>query len=299
MNFGEFYSDFIEKFESLFQEAISDLSGDTKSIDARVTSSFFEPLQEYMRGGKRIRPYLIAIGADNLEDKILRAGVAFEMLHNSILIHDDIMDGASTRRGTDTVHVAFRKFTAHGESGAMLLGDYLATFANEYMAKHVETLQDKFFEMQKLLYVGQYFEMLHWGTRGDLVLSEKIEYFKSAQYTFEYPLQMGLLLTDRDIHMLDAFSRAVGLAFQMRDDFLDVSDLESGKDKGLDLENGVPNTVQILLAQNSGDVEAVREEVKKRLSRYEAEAREELEKADISVRQKEALTRVLEFCVSV
>ena len=299
MQLGEFYAEFTQRFEPMFEEAVSMLSQDTKSIDPSVTSTFFEPLGEYVRGGKRVRPYLIAVGADTIDDKVLGAGVAFEMLHNFILIHDDIMDGASMRRDGDTVHVAFRNVTPHGEFAAMLLGDFLLTYANEYMTKQVPELLPIFFEMQKFLYLGQYFEMLNWKKKGSLELSEKIEYFKSAQYTFEYPLQMGLFLSGRNIHMLDRFAKACGLAFQMRDDFLDVSDIASGKDKGLDFENGVPNTVQILLDERAGDIEGVREEVKRRLSVYESEAKEELLQTDIPVRQKDSLTRLLKFCVTV
>lgn len=299
MSLGDFYTDFLKNFEPLFKDSIENIASDTKSIDPDANSTFFKPLKTYISGGKRVRPYLITVGADTQSNEALHAGVAFEICHNFVLIHDDIMDGATKRRETDTVHIAFQKYTPHGNWGAMLLGDYLSTYANEYMKKHAPQLQDIFFEMQKFLFVGQYYEMLNWGKPTDRQTSEKIEYFKSAQYTFEYPLHMGLLLAGKDPTILDEFAKNAGLAFQVRDDYLDISDNKSGKDKGLDSQNGVPNTVQLLLEKNENNLEKTRTEIQEILSNYERNALEELDQADISSRQKDALTKILKFCVTI
>jgi len=298
---GESYKEFLAKFEPVFVKTLAELKESSVEVSMGETTleSFFSPLIDYTKGGKRIRPYLISVAAGSTDKRVIQAGVAFEILHTFILIHDDIMDGAKLRRGVPTAHVAFERYTPHGKWAAMLLGDFLLASASDHMSRHSRELLDEFHEMLRLLILGQYFEMLHWGKEVDAGVSENIEYFKSAQYTFMYPLRMGLILTDKKKGILDEYAKYTGLAFQMRDDWLDVTGEESGKDKGLDAQNSVPNVVQQLMKENKGDIQRTKIEVERKLDDYREKALIGIEGISLLPSQKEALGKILEFCVSV
>lgn len=302
MQQDQFLSDFFQIFEPQFQQAIRQLptaSHDT-SFDADLLSTFLDPIAPYVKTGKRIRPFLIAVGADSLGHKVCDAGIAFELVHTFALVHDDIMDGATLRRNVPTVHVAFNQQGLSGESGALLVGDFLLACANEYMAEHVPELMPVFTKMQRFLCIGQFYEMIHWGKSVQPEVSQNIARFKSAQYSFMYPLQYGLQLAGRDIHLLDGYADAAGLAFQVRDDWLDVSeDSQSGKDNNLDSKNSVPNMVQNLLKQHDNDLKTTKTAVEKQLSDYRKNAIQAIDSISLSDKQKKSLISLLEFSTTI
>jgi geranylgeranyl pyrophosphate synthase len=141
---------------------------------------------------------------------------------------------------------------------------------------------------------------MQWGKEVTPEVSQNIARFKSAQYSFMYPLQYGLQLSGRDIHQLDTYSDAAGLAFQMRDDWLDISeDIGSGKDKNLDDKNSVPNIVQNLLNENDNDIIHTKKIVENHLYEYKTRATASLQQLDLSDRQRSSLLKVLEFSTSI
>lgn len=290
--------DFEPRFQSVLQK-LSHESNDSSFSD-NLVAQFLDPIQAYTRGGKRVRPFLIAAGADTLSNDVINAGIAFELLHTFVLVHDDIMDGATLRRNAPTVHVAFENQGIPGKAGAMLVGDFLFASSNEFMSQHVALLMPLFSKMQRFLTVGQFYEMIHWGKRVERSVSENIAIFKSAQYTFEYPLHMGLTLANKDTKMLDIYAKYTGLAFQIRDDWLDIAhDIESGKDKNLDTKNSVANIVQLTLAENNDDINKTKEKIKSLLSEYRQKAEENLNNSPLSDRQKQSLQSLLTFSSTI
>ena len=296
-----FFSDFSSEFEPKFQKEIKNLyenSFDT-SFDPSLLTTFLDPVIPYVQTGKRIRPFLIAVGADKLDTKVIDAGIAFELLHTFILIHDDIMDGATMRRDVPTVHEVFNTQGIPGYAAAMLVGDFLFAACNEYMSKNVSELMPLFSKMQRFICVGQFYELVHWGQKIEPEVSKNIARFKSAQYSFMYPLQYGLQLAGKDIHMLDVYADAAGLGFQLRDDWLDLTGEMSGKDKGLDQKNSVPNLVQNALLSHNGDQDATKQEIQGLLTNHRQKGNHELENIDLSPQQKNSLSTLLTFSTSI
>lgn len=297
-----FYSQFHSQFEPQFQTVIQQLYTDSSdtSFDPDLISTFLNPIIPYVQTGKRIRPFLIAVGADRIDQKVIDAGIAFELLHTFTLIHDDIMDGATMRRNVPTVHVDFDNQGFNGKAGAMLVGDFLFARCNEYMSEHVPELMPLFSKMQRFLCIGQFYEMVHWGKNIEEAVSQNIARFKSAQYSFMYPLQFGLHIAGRNIHLLDDYADCAGLAFQLRDDWIDISEeMESGKDKQLDSENSVPNQAQFIMQKHNGDKLKSKNDINKLLLGYKKHGLQILENSTLSEQQSNSLSSLLAFSTSI
>ncbi len=215
-------------------------------------------------GGKRLRPALVHFGflAAGGEDthRALPLAMATELLHTYLLIHDDIMDHAETRRGLPAAHGRFRD--AHQASGwrgdsadygvsmAILAGDLAHSFALDLFhstqapAAHSEALRTAFFTMCQEVIDGQFLEM-HQGLERDPTASdlEGVLRLKSGLYSVERPLQLGAILAGAEGDLLDSLStygRATGEAFQLQDDLLGIFGDASatGKPVGGDLREG-------------------------------------------------------------
>ncbi|MDQ3897317.1 MAG: polyprenyl synthetase family protein, partial [Actinomycetota bacterium] len=166
-----------------------------------------------LAGGKRLRPafcHWAFVGAGGSPDDpaVVDAGAALELLHTFALVHDDIMDGSATRRGTDTIHVQFdaghamdgwrgeaRRF---GEGVAILVGDLAFVYADQLLAGAPPAAHRVFTELRVEVNVGQYLDLV--GTARGRVNEEtarRISRFKSGKYTVERPLHLGAALAGR------------------------------------------------------------------------------------------------------
>lgn len=215
-------------------------------------------------GGKRLRPafaywgYRGAGGPDS--DQVVATVAALELLQAAALIHDDVLDGAETRRGAPAVH---RQFAAHhrasgwrgdpdgfGTAAAILLGDLCLVWSDELLhngglaPQVLARARPVFDEMRTEVTIGQYLDMLaqvtgeHSVERASLVAR-----FKSAKYTVERPLLLGAALAGAAAPITEAYSRfglPLGEAFQLRDDVLGVfgDPDHTGKPAGGDLREG-------------------------------------------------------------
>ncbi len=222
-------------------------------------------LSEFLlRDGKRLRPALVyysyrACGGDS-EPVVMPVAMAVELLHTYLLVHDDIMDHAETRRGEPAVHVLFSDLhrdrgwqgdsTHFGTSVGILLGDLAESYAVELyssseMSEAVRPDVRKCFStMCQEVIVGQYLEMTA-GYRGNLTEEEllRILQMKSGRYSVERPVQLGALLAGASGDTLDALTRygaRLGEAFQLQDDLLGMfGDVDTvGKPVGEDLAEG-------------------------------------------------------------
>jgi geranylgeranyl diphosphate synthase type I len=218
-----------------------------------------------LAGGKRLRPAccrigFVAGGGDPDRDPgaslIDDAGAAFELLHAFALVHDDVMDGADTRRGLATPHARFRddhtqaggrgESRRFGESVAILVGDLAHVYAAQLAATLPPDAQVVWHELQAELMMGQYLDVLRTAHgRADRNQAERIAELKSGRYTIERPLELGAALAGADptvLRRLRAYAGPLGLAFQLRDDVLGaVGDPEVvGKPVGGDLVEGKP-----------------------------------------------------------
>ncbi|AMM50905.1 hypothetical protein TH61_06465 [Rufibacter sp. DG15C] len=187
----------------------------------------YEPIQYIMAlGGKRIRPLLTLLGAYLFEDDVEKAvmpAIGVEVFHNFTLMHDDIMDQAPIRRGQATVHEKWNT------NVAILSGDVMLVRAYEYFlgiepAKLPTALQ-LFSTCAAQVCEGQQLDML-FETRQDVTIAEYLEMIKlKTAVLLGFSLELGALLNNahaEDAKHLKEFGINMGLAFQLRDDLLDV-----------------------------------------------------------------------------
>ncbi|MFT3806789.1 polyprenyl synthetase family protein [Arenimonas sp.] len=210
-----------------------------------------------LNGGKRIRPQLVfatghLFGAD--EGALDDVAAAIELIHAFSLVHDDLpaMDDDDLRRGRPTVHVAF------DEATAILAGDALQSLAFEtltHVAAPAETrlvLIDTLARASGSLGMcgGQQLDMDATGSllaRSDL---ERLHALKTGAL-IRASVRMGALVGAADAAMLerlDGFAADLGLAFQIRDDILDVEadDIQLGKTAGKDAAQDKSTYVALL-----------------------------------------------------
>ncbi len=177
-------------------------------------------------GGKRIRPLLMLM-AYNLyrEDveRIFPQATGIEVYHNYTLLHDDLMDKADRRRGKPTVHKVWN------ENTAILSGDAMLVLAYQFMAQcpaeKLKEVMDLFSLTALEICEGQQMDM-DFETRKDVTEAEYIEMIRlKTSVLLSCSLKMGALLagaSDDDAQHLYDFGIRLGLAFQLKDDLLDV-----------------------------------------------------------------------------
>ncbi len=177
-------------------------------------------------GGKRLRPLLCMLACEALGGKgedALPFAAAIEMIHTYSLIHDDLpsMDNDDLRRGIPTNHKVY------GEATALLAGDALLTeaflviseapFSNEIKVKAVRRLASKCGGMGMVY--GQVLDMKGTKTFDDLLLM----YEKKTSELLSAALGLGALAAGGNGNEFDTYAKSLGIAFQIRDDILDVT----------------------------------------------------------------------------
>lgn len=221
-----------------------------------------------LRGGKRVRPSFAwngwtgAGGDPNGPDAeaVLRACSALELVQACALVHDDIIDASTTRRGFPTIHVEFaeshRKQTwggdSHrfGEAVAILLGDLALAWADDMMresgidAAAAARVSPVWSAMRTEVLGGQFLDISGEASGDESIEAAlRVNRYKTAAYTIERPLQMGAELAAADSALVRdyrIFGRDIGIAFQLRDDILGVfgDPAVTGKPSGDDLRAG-------------------------------------------------------------
>ncbi|MDP4126785.1 MAG: polyprenyl synthetase family protein [Bacillota bacterium] len=201
-------------------------------------------------GGKRIRPVLALASAEAVGGQpqdILLAAVSLELIHTYSLIHDDLpsMDNDDYRRGRLSNHKVF------GEAQAILAGDGLLTYAFELLAEPGHFLPERQLRVIKEVAVaagkagmvgGQVADLAGEGKTLSLEEIEEIHKGKTGAMLTVSARLGGILAggTEEQVGALTEYARALGLAFQIKDDILDVvGDSETiGKPVGSDLKKG-------------------------------------------------------------
>ncbi|WP_298918633.1 polyprenyl synthetase family protein [uncultured Algimonas sp.] len=210
-------------------------------------------------GGKRLRPFLVIetarmLGGD--ADNALTVGCALECLHVYSLVHDDLpcMDDDDLRRGKPTVHKVY------GDAMAVLAGDGLLTHAFELLATDAAH-PDPAVRARLVLELaraggasgmigGQVVDITVAEAARDTALITQLQAMKTGAL-IRFAMKAGALIADaqpQDIAALDRYADALGLAFQIQDDVLDVEgDMETvGKAVGKDADLGKATFVSLL-----------------------------------------------------
>jgi geranylgeranyl diphosphate synthase, type I len=185
---------------------------------------------------------------------------ALELLHACALVHDDVIDDSSTRRGKPTAHVRFaalhRDRRWHGSperfgtSAAILLGDLALAWADDIVLglslppDAVRRIHRVWGEIRTEVLGGQYLDIVAEASAAESIASAMtVDTFKTACYTVARPLQLGVAAAaDRpDVQTaFGQFGTDLGVAFQLRDDVLGVfgDPAVTGKPSGDDLRSG-------------------------------------------------------------
>ncbi len=189
--------------------------------------NLYDPLRYFFDlGGKRLRPALTLMTADNFGAKgnnALHAAMAVELFHNFSLIHDDIMDEAPYRRGKETVHTKWNNHIA------ILSGDVLFVKAYESLAKceakYLPVLLNLFNKTATEVCEGQQMDM-DFEKRLEVSEEEYIEMIRlKTSVLLGCALQFGAIVSgvDKSIQQsLYNFGQYIGIAFQIKDDLLDL-----------------------------------------------------------------------------
>ncbi len=204
------------------------------------------------RTGKQMRPMLILLMAKNygcVTDVTQNAAVGLELLHTASLVHDDVVDDSSERRGQASVNATY------GNKVAVLVGDYLLSTALLRVAftRNI-TIVEYLSELGRTLAGG---EILQLSNIQNQEISEDVYYQVIKQKTaalFEACCAMGALsagASEEEIEAARLFGQNLGIIFQIRDDIFDYYDsAEIGKPTGNDMAEG-KLTLPVIYAVNN------------------------------------------------
>jgi geranylgeranyl diphosphate synthase type I len=224
---------FIEKIDRLYSlSSISELL--YKSIKDFV-----------LRDGKRVRPILFCAGylgfSKRIPSGLYSSALSFELLHDFMLVHDDIIDKSDTRRGKPAMHTLldthlkkYANVKFNGSDLAIVAGDILYAMAIQTFLmikeepKRKEKALKKFIDAALYTGSGEFIELLYTIRKMEDINKNviyKIYDYKTAFYTFASPLAIGAILAGASDHSVDKLFRYgvyLGRAFQIKDDLLGI-----------------------------------------------------------------------------
>jgi len=244
-----------------------DLSGFLSSLDKQYALKqtcplLFKSIAEFvLRKGKRIRPILFIIGYRGFSRKnpkgLYASALSLELLHDFMLVHDDIIDKSDLRRGRPSLHQLLNLYLEKrgnpkisGEDLAIVSGDVMYALGLKSFLSVKENLANKERALKKLidaaLYTGsgEFLELISGMEDIARIPKEtiyKIYDLKTAYYSFACPLAMGALLagtSQTEANKLITYGLCLGRAFQIKDDILGIfgQEKDTGKDSLSDLK---------------------------------------------------------------
>ncbi|WP_157147603.1 polyprenyl synthetase family protein [Brachyspira pilosicoli] len=228
----------------------SEINNIFKSSSILLENNFLDMLKYPLdAGGKRLRPILTCLACELFNGDYKKAiipAVSLELIHTYSLVHDDLpaMDNDDLRRGKPTTHVKY------GEANAILVGDGLLTHSFEILSN--ANVNDK--TLRKLLYeisyaagvsgmvMGQFIDLYYEERDIDFEML-KILHSKKTGAMIRGAVRVGAIASEKEninLENITKYGEAIGLAFQIQDDILDViSDNETlGKTVGKDEKEG-------------------------------------------------------------
>lgn len=211
-----------------FDEILSLVNSEVDNIHwNRKPYGLYEPISYILSlGGKRLRPAITLMACNLYTDDVTKAikpAIGLEIFHNFTLLHDDIMDRADVRRGKPTVHIQWN------DSTAILSGDVMQIEAYKWMTEapedQLKKVLDLFSKTASEICEGQQYDM-EFEQRKDVQEDEYIEMIRlKTAVLIAAGCQIGAWIggaTEEDAENLYDFGLNIGLAFQLKDDLLDV-----------------------------------------------------------------------------
>lgn len=292
---------------------LADLVSDT-ALEAELTSGM-EAVEQYLRetvksdypfvteasrhlvdaGGKRFRPLLVLLAAqfgNSHASGVVPAAVVVELTHLATLYHDDVMDEATLRRGAQSANARW------DNTVAILTGDFLFARASDILADlgpEAVRIQARTFER---LCTGQIRETVGPEPGQDPVAHHLQVLADKTGSLIATSGQFGAMMAgadERTVQVLTAYGEAIGIAFQLADDLVDISSAaaDSGKTPGTDLREGVPTLAGLIALQSDDPADSRLQELLMR-PLVDAEVAEALEliRAHAAIDQARAEARI-------
>lgn len=251
------FKETFQRYLTMIEQTLAQLPWDKDHLNESMYYSL-------IGGGKRIRPVLALASAEAVggnPETVLQAATAIELIHTYSLIHDDLpaMDNDDYRRGRLSNHKVF------GEAQAILAGDALLTYAFEILAnlelgqpeRELRVIREVAVAAGKDGMVGG--QVADVAGEGKVLSLNEIEEIHKAKTgaILTVSARLGGILaggTEEQIEALTDYAQALGLAFQIKDDILDiVGDSETlGKPAGSDIRQGKSTYVSLLGLEGAG-----------------------------------------------
>ena len=236
--------------------------GEMQAVDRLISTSLesdvalVSQVSEYIirSGGKRLRPLIVLLAARALGydgDQHIRAAAIIEFIHTATLLHDDVVDSSSRRRGQDSANAVF------GNQASVLVGDFLYSRAFQMMVdidsmRVMQILADA----TNTIAAGEVMQLMSVHDPDTTEENYRQVIYRKTARLFEAGAQIAAVLTGRDAAVEAAmirYGRNLGTAFQLIDDALDfdASAEELGKNLGDDLAEGKA-TLPLIYAMAKG-----------------------------------------------
>ncbi len=285
--------DIILNIQSKIEKELSEFikSIKNKFSDKKTTSVLFDSIENFLlRKGKRFRPTFFILSYLGFSKKPQRnlytTAIAFELLHDFLLVHDDIIDKSSLRRGQPSMHKIFEKAFKNklnkrfdGSDLAIVSGDILYAIAIDSFFSINETAWNKekafkkFIESAIWTELGEFQELIYTLKSIDNITQSdiyQIYTMKTAYYSCAYPLSIGAILAGADKkqeEILFDCGISFGKAFQIKDDIIGIfgKENDTGKSSFTDLKED-KKTILIWFAYNNAS-KMQKEEIKQILSK--------------------------------
>jgi len=273
--------DLRDRISKTLDDALAGQAAVLDGISAEL-APLMDTVGDLLRGGKRLRAAFCywgwrgAGGADS--PGIVAVASALELFQAAALLHDDVMDGSDIRRGMPSAHRRLAALhrgngwlgspEAFGVAGAILAGDLCLSWCDELYAgsdlstEQLDAGRRVFDRMRTELMSGQYLDMLEQVQASTSVeRARHVILYKSAKYTVQQPLLLGGTLAGAGAELLtayDGYGRALGEAFQLRDDVLGVfgDPATTGKPAGDDLREGKRTVLVAVTLERCSSAEA-------------------------------------------
>ena len=259
--------DYIHTHKSQIESTLYDFFGKKKAEISHINRWAFpvvDHLESAVMGGKMIRGVLVVLGYElggkKASEDIYKIAAAYELFHTGFLIHDDIIDGDSLRRGKPTMHKILKEMTTlkgiqtsdhYGEGLAIGAGDiaffsaYEMLFSTRTLHHHLSSIALLISKEMAIVGLGEIDDIVL-GLEESVVQKDSIMNcyrYKTARYTFSIPLSIGGQLgglTSAVIDDLEDVGEQLGIVFQLKDDELGMmgNAEETGKAVGNDIREG-------------------------------------------------------------
>ncbi len=271
-------------FKEKYNKIKESVKYELEIIEEKMVSQIHtrEPLNSSLKNfltlpSKRIRPvlgilYTKAANQGRISDKQLELLTVVELVHNASLIHDDIIDKSEIRRGHKTLSSEF------DNKLAVISGDYILSLAMEKLTQinNIEIISQfaKTIRQMCLGEINQNFDRFKIGTIEDYIEKTK----NKTAYLFETTLVCCAILesSQKDLSQIRKLGSDIGIAFQIRDDILNMTNSDTTKPVNNDISDGIYNAPVILGDKKDNYISGI-EKTKVLLNNYIKSAKKQIE----------------------